>query len=269
VFPTRRFFGYPLDIYAERPTGGSVIEEEVQTSALDGTADGLFYQPEKGGRWPGVFFLTDIGGIRASQRAIAARICSEGYAVFMPNLFYRTGRPPLFEPGLKFADDKFLKRMGELTAPLTPEAVGRDTGSYVDFLARHQAVKKGPFGAVGLCFTGAVVLRMAAACPDQIAAGASFHGGRLYTDAPTSPHLLLPKIKARLYFGHATKDNSMPQDAIDKLNNALQAWGGRYESKVYDGAHHGWTVTDNPAYNPAQAEHAFKALNRLFAQSLL
>ena len=98
--------------------------------------------------------------------------------------------------------------------------------------------------------------------------GASFHGGRLYTDAPTSPHLLLPKIKARLYFGHATKDNSMPQDSIDKLNKALQAWGGRYESEVYDGAHHGWTVADNPAYNPPLAEHAFKTLKQLFRESL-
>lgn len=245
-----------------------MIEEEVETRTSDGTADGLFYQPERGGSWPGIFFLTDIGGIRPSQRAIAARICSEGYAVFMPNLFYRTGRPPLFEPGLKFGDEKFTKRMGELSSPLTPEAVERDTGSYVDFLAKHQAVR-GPFGAVGLCFAGAVVLRMAAACPHQIAAGASLHGGRLYTDAPTSPHLLLPKIKARLYFGHASNDSSMPPDSIDKFNKALQAWGGRYESELYDGARHGWTVTDSPAYNPPQAERAFKTVKRLLAESLL
>jgi len=245
-----------------------VIEERVETRTPDGMADGLCYQPETGGSWPGIFFLTDIGGIRPSQRSIAARICSEGYAVFMPNLFYRAGRPPLFEPGLKFGDEKFMKRMAELLSPLTPEAVERDAGGYVDFLAKHQAVKKGPLGVAGLCFAGALVLRMAAARPHQIAAGASLHGGRLYTDAPTSPHLLLPKIKARLYFGHAVKDSSMPQDSIDKFNNALQAWGGRYESEVYD-AQHGWTVTDSPAYNPPQAEHAFKTLKRLFAESLL
>lgn len=74
----------------------------------------LLYRPEANGHWPGVFFFTDIGGIRASQRAMAARICSEGYTVVLPNLFYRTGRPPLFEPGLKFGDEKFMKRMGEI-----------------------------------------------------------------------------------------------------------------------------------------------------------
>jgi carboxymethylenebutenolidase len=127
-----------------------LIENAVDIRTSDGTAGGLFYQPESNGSWPGVFFLTDIGGIRASQRSMAARICSEGYAVVMPNLFYRTGRTPLFEPGVKVCDEKFMKRMGELSSPLTPEAVERDARSYVDFLAQHYAVKKGPFGAVSL-----------------------------------------------------------------------------------------------------------------------
>jgi carboxymethylenebutenolidase len=244
-----------------------LIESEVEIRTPDGTADGMLYRPEGNGRWPGVFFFTDIGGIRASQRAMAARICSEGYAVLMPNLFYRTGRPPLFEPGLKFGDERFTKRMAELVSPLTPEAVEQDAGSYIDFLAQQNVVKKRPFGAVGLCVSGAIVLRMAAARPDQIAAGASFHGGRLYTDTPTSPHLLLPRIKARLYFGHAVNDKSMPQAAIDNFNRVLEAWGGKYESEVYDAAH-GWTVTDSPAYNPPLAERAFQALHQLLAETL-
>ena len=153
-----------------------MIESEIEIRTLDGTAGGLLYQPEEKGSWPGVFFFTDISGIRASQRAMAARICSEGYAVLMPNLYYRTGKPPLFEPGLNFGDEKFTKRMAELLSPLTTEAVERDAGSYVDFLAQQHFVKKRPFGAVGLCVSGATALRIAAVRPDQIAAGASFTG---------------------------------------------------------------------------------------------
>jgi len=85
---------------------------------------------------------------------------------------------------------------------------------------------------------------------------------------PTSPHLLLPQIKARLYFAHAVNDKSMQQTAIDNFNRALQAWDGKYESEIYDGAQHGWTVRDSPAYNPPQAERAFTALTRLFAETL-
>ena len=242
------------------------IEVEIRTS--DGLADGLLYQPETDSPSPGVFFLTDIGGIRASQRAMAARLCSEGYSVLLPNIFYRSGKPPLFEPGVKFGDEKFMKRMGELSSALPPEAVERDAASYIDFFARHEGVKGGPFGAVGLCFAGAVVMRMAAARPDQVAAGASFHGGRLYLDGPNSPHLLLPKIKARLDFGHATRDNSMPQEAIEKFNAALKAWGGKYDSDIYEGALHGWTVCDSPVFNPPQAERAFSKLKELFRTAL-
>jgi carboxymethylenebutenolidase len=95
---------------------------------------------------------------------------------------------------------------------------------------------------VGYCATGGMALRIAAARPDRIAATASFHGGGLFTDAPTSPHLALPRVKARLYFGHAIQDRSMPEEAIEKLNRALESWGGQYESEVYEGAYHSWTV---------------------------
>jgi carboxymethylenebutenolidase len=123
-------------------------------------------------------------------------------------------------------------------------------------------------GVVGYCFSGALAMRTAATRPDRIAAAASFHGGRLFTDAPTSPHLVLPRIKARLYFGHATQDQTMPQEAIEKLNRALQTWGGVYESEVYEGAYHSWTVPDSPVYNQPQAERAFAKLTWLFAKTL-
>ena len=161
-----------------------------------------------------------------------------------------------------------MKRLAELSSPLTPEAVERDAAGYVDFLASHDAVRSGAMGVVGYCFSGAVAMRAAAARPDRIAAAASFHGGGLCTDAPTSPHLVLPRIKARLYFGHATDDRSMPVAAIEKLERALQAWGGKYESEIYQGAYHGWTVAGTPVYNQSQAERAFNKLVELLAACL-
>jgi len=129
-------------------------------------------------------------------------------------------------------------------------------------------VSEGPLAVIGYCFTGAMAVRTAAVRPDKVVAAASFHGGALYTDAPTSPHLVLPQVKARLYFGHAVEDHSMPAEAIEKLNQALQQWGGKYESEVYDGAHHGWTVPDGQAYNQPQAERAYSKLKELLAATL-
>ena len=174
----------------------------------------------------------------------------------------------MFDFPLKFGEERTMKRIAELAEPLTPEAMARDAKAYVDFLSKQESVAKGPLAVVGYCFTGGMALRIAAACPDRIAAAASFHGGSLYTDAPTSPHLLFPLVKARLYFGHAIEDRSMPKEAIDKLDRALKTWGGRYENEVYEGAHHGWTAPDGPAYNQPQAERAFAKLTQLLAETL-
>lgn len=244
-----------------------MIEKPIEIRTPDGLADGLLIQPEKDGRWPGVLYFTDIGGIRDSNRGMASRLAGEGYAVLLPNIFYRDGKPPIFKAGVKFGDAEFMKRMKEISSPLTSEAVERDLSAYIDFLAHQPSISGKAFGAVGFCFSGQMALRAAALRPDQIAAVASFHGGGLYTDAPTSPHTLLPRVKARLHFGHAMEDRSMPKEAIEKLDRALAAWGGRYESEVYQ-ARHGWTVPDNPAYNEPEAERAHSKLTDLLKSTL-
>ena len=246
-----------------------MVETAIEIRTADGGADGFLIQPEKEGRWPGVLYLTDIVGIRPANRGMAKRVAAEGYTVLLPNVFYRNGKPPLFNFPFEIGDERFMKRVNELRAVLPPEAMDRDLAAYIDFLARQPSVGGNAFGVVGFCFTGKMAVRAAAVRPNQIAAAASFHGGALYADAPSSPHTLLPRIKARLYFGHAVEDNSMSKEAIEKLDRALAAWGGRYESEVYDGARHGWTVPDHHgAYNEPQAERAFKKLTELFSSTL-
>ena len=128
--------------------------------------------------------------------------------------------------------------------------------------------ERGQVGVVEYCFTGAFAMRTAAVRPDKIAAAASFHGGGLYTDATTSPHHVLPRIKARLYFGHAVNDQSMPAEAIEKLGRALASWGDEYDCETYDGAYHGWTTPSVPVYKEKQAARAFDKVTELFTQTL-
>lgn len=245
-----------------------MIEEEIEIRMHDGTADAVLYRHEGGVSRPGVIHLTDIGGIREAHRAMARRLAEEGYTVLMPNVFHRTSRPPLFDFPRRMGEERTMKRFAELMGPLGPEAMERDAGEYVDFLAAQNSVSEGPMGVVGYCFTGAMAVRTAAVRPGKIVAAASFHGGALCTDTPASPHLALPRVKARLYFGHAVDDHSMPAEAIEKLNQALQAWGGQYESEVYEGARHGWTVPEGKVYQQFQAERAFSKLKDLMASTL-
>jgi hypothetical protein len=73
-----------------------MIEKPIEIRTPDGAADGFLIQPEKEGRWPGVLYLTDIFGIRDASRGMASRLAAEGYAVLLPNIFYRNGKPPIF-----------------------------------------------------------------------------------------------------------------------------------------------------------------------------
>src|ERR1700722_10140595 len=165
----------------------------------DGMAESTLFVPDAGRRYPGVLYFVDIAGVRAANLSMARRLADQGYAVLVPNLFYRTSKIPVFDFPLQFGEERTTKRLGELSAPLTPEAMERDACAYVAFLAACDAVAPGPMGVVGFCFSGSMAMRAAAARPDRIAAVASFHGGRLCTDQPTSPHRELPRIKARLY----------------------------------------------------------------------
>jgi carboxymethylenebutenolidase len=251
----------------------AINEKEIEIRTADGTVDGYLYRPagqggQGQGKLPGVILLTDIGGLRPVYRESAKRLAALGYVVLMPNVFYRTGKPPVMQYPIKPGDEKTMKRIGELKASLTPEAMDRDNEAYVNFLAKQEGVGSGPMGVVGYCFTGAMAMRMAADLPAKIAAVASFHGGGLYTDEPTSPHTLLPRTKARLLFGHAVEDHSMPKEAIEKFERALAAWGGKYESETYQGALHSWTTLDSPVYNKPQAERAFAKLTELFQATL-
>jgi carboxymethylenebutenolidase len=245
-----------------------MISQEVEVPTAAGTVDALLIRPDTAGPLPGVLQLTDGLGLRPAHAELSSRIAEHGYVVLTPNIFYRTTRPPAFTFEADFTSERTLNRFRELTGPLMPEAMSADGSAYLDFLSAQSAVSRGPMGVVGFCFAGQFALHTAAASPDRVAAAASFHGGNLVTDNDRSPHLVLSKVKARLYFGHAVNDRSMPVEAIQKLEAALKAWGGTYQSETYDGALHGWMIAGGRAYHAEYAERGFVKLIALLDGTL-
>jgi carboxymethylenebutenolidase len=241
-----------------------VAEQKITVPVSDGHAEAFVYSPEGGGKYPGVLFLTDIIGIRPENQGMAKRVAEHGYTVLMPNVFWRASKLPIFDFEPQMGEERTMKRFGELFGALSPDRMSSDAAVYLDFLATQPRVKPGKVGVVGYCFTGAMAMRAAAIRPDLVGAAASFHGGGLASDQPTSPHLLLPQIKARLYFGHAIEDRTMTPEAIARLDAALKAWGGTYESEVYDGSLHGWTVPGRDVYNEKQAERHYVKMFETF-----
>jgi carboxymethylenebutenolidase len=252
-----------------------VIENDVEIKTPDGTCDATFIHP-KSGSHAGVLIWPDAFGLRPSMRGIGRRIAADGYSVVVPNPFYRISKAP-FTDGSNFdfknPNDmaKLMPLMASVNAPGNAE---KDATAYVAFLDAQKEVNKSKkIGTQGYCMGGALVMRTAATLPDRIGAGASFHGGGLVTDKPDSPHLLAPKIKARMYFGIASSDDVKQPDAKDKLKEAFAAAKVPAEIEVYP-TQHGWCVPDMPMrdgapiYNKPEAERAWAKLVALYNSAL-
>ena len=255
--------------------GPEVVETDVEILTPDGTCDAAFIHP-KSGSHPGVLIWPDAFGLRPAMRAMGRRIAAEGYSVVVPNPFYRVSKAPFTDASnFNFQNPDDMAKLRPLMASVNaPGNAEKDATAYVAFLDAQKQVKtKKKIGAQGYCMGGALVVRTAAALPDRIGAGASFHGGGLVTDKPDSPHLLASKIKARMYFGIAANDDSRQPDAKDKLKEAFSAAKVSAEIEVYP-AQHGWCVPDMPVrdgapiYNKAEAERAWAKLVALYKAAL-
>jgi carboxymethylenebutenolidase len=258
--------------------GNSMIEKAIQIAAADGVTDAVLYAPGEG-TYPGLLFYTDIFGVRPANQGMAKRVAEQGYAVLMPNIFYRYGKPPFADANLKWGEPELMKIVQGLFGALSGAMMEKDAPHYVKALlerpevsgsgasARAGATNK-RIAVVGYCSSGAMALRTAAVCADQVAAAASFHGGQLVTPDRDSPHSRIAQVKGELYFGHAVQDDSMPPAAIETLNDTLKGWGGKYQSEVYEGARHGWTVPRRDVYDEKQAERHYEKLFDLLKRNL-
>lgn len=244
----------------------------VDVPTPDGVADSYLVRPDDDARHPAVLFFMDAIGLRPRLEEMADRIAQEGYVVLVPNLIYRAGRAPVI-PDLvaRLQSEDRATVMAELGPPmrmLTPEAVARDTQAYVDFLEQQDSVLPGRLGTTGYCMGGGVSLRAAAQFPDRVVAAASFHGARLAPDDPDGPHQGASRMRAEVYVAHADNDASMPPEQIARLEEALGAAGVTFTSEVYEGAVHGFTMSDMAVYDAAAERRHWDALLDLFRRRL-
>jgi carboxymethylenebutenolidase len=246
-----------------------VPSSRVDIPTADGVADAYLSQPDGGGEHPAVLFIMDAIGLRPRIEEMAERISARGYAVLAPNFFYRAGRAPVV-PLPDFRDPghdrgAFMQQIRPLMEQLTPERTAQDGAAYLDYLGK---VAPGPVAITGYCMGARAGFRIAAAHPDRVVALGGFHGGGLATDAPDSPHLSAGELRAQLYFGHADEDPSMTPEQIGILNHALDKAGVTYRAEVYEGARHGYTMSDSAVYDEAACERHFSELFALLNRSL-
>lgn len=246
----------------------AVTESDVMIRTPDGETDAYFVHPATGSH-PGVIVWPDILSLRPAYRLMGKRLAESGYAVLVVNPYYRSARAPVVEPGESFQDESTRAKVLPMARSLTPETNVTDARAFVSWLDAQPAVDTSrPIGTTGYCMGGPMTMRTAAAIPDRIGAGASFHGGRLATDAPDSPHLLVPQMQATFLFAIAENDDEREPEAKNILRESFDAAGLDAEIEVYEGALHGWCALDSRVYNEAQAERAWARLLVLFEKAL-
>jgi carboxymethylenebutenolidase len=271
---SRRQFGalsVGTGLAALLPASAGALEvqgADVDITTPDGTADAYFVHPSAGAH-PGVLIWPDVFGLRPAFRQMGQRLAESGYAVLVINPFYRTQRAPTAPEHADFNDPATRTAMMGLMSSLTPATALTDARAFVPWLDGQAGVdRKRRMGTTGYCMGGAFTLRTAAAFPDRIGAGASFHGGSLVTDKPDSPHLLVPKMKAHFLFAIAENDDQRQPEAKDTLRAAFAKARLPAEIEVYAGTMHGWCPTDSQVYNRDQAEKAWSRMLALFKSAL-
>jgi carboxymethylenebutenolidase len=246
-------------------TRGEDERFEVEIAAADGVAHAYLARGSDGPH-PGVLFVMDAYGLRPTIHEMVDRIAGEGYTVLAPDVFYRSPLPPL--PDLNDAEDRarFFGALRPLLEELTPRRLAADGAAYLDHLA--DAGAPGRVAITGYCMGGRLGWRIAAAHPERVAALAGFHPGGLATDAPDSPHHSANDLLADVYLAFADDDPSMTAEQIATVERALGEAGVRYRAEVYEGARHGYTMADGPAFDEAARERHFRELHDLLARTL-
>jgi len=256
-----------------------MVESNVEIRTPDGTCDAAFIHPPTGSH-PAVVVWPDAFGLRPAMRDLAKRLAASGYSVLVPNPFYRVAKAPVFGDisNFNFGDPAQRSKLTPLMGSINAEgAAEKDAAAFIAWLdGQRQVDRSKRVGSQGYCMGGALVVRTAAAVSNRVGAGASFHGGGLVTANPNSPHLLAPKIKARMYFGIAANDDAQQPDAKTKLKEAFDAAKVPVEVEVYPQAQHGWCVPDmpkqangQPTYNKTDAERAWGKLLALYKAGLV
>lgn len=244
----------------------AVDEKDVLIKTPNGTADAALYTPKKAGTFPAVLMWPDIMGLRPAFRDMGRRLAGEGYVVLVPNPFYRSKKAPVIEGPIDFSNPAQREILSGYRKAIT--SVSNDAKAFLAFLdSQPKTNKRRKAGVQGYCMSGAFAFETAATLPDRIGAVASFHGGGLVTKDPTSPHLLIPKTKARFAVLVAQNDDAKDPQAKDVLKASFAAAQRPAIVEVYP-ADHGWTVPGGQVYDAVQAERAWSELLKLYRVAL-
>lgn len=245
-----------------------MIEEIVDIGSAAGQMETFICRPERNAPHPVVFFLMDAPGIREELYDMTRRLASVGYAVLLPNLYYRAGRDTKYGPDVLEHGSAEHTRMRAVRTKMTIPPVMQDIATMLAYVDSKPWAAKGAVGCHGYCMSGPYALAAAARYPDRVAAAASFYGTWLVSDAEESPHLTFAQSKGELYIACAEHDDLAPLPMVDELRGLFERSGARGELEMYPKVHHGFAFPKRWCYDRPAAERHWERLIALYRRNL-
>lgn len=213
------------------------IEEHVPVTGGETGLTGYLARPKDAKRLPAVLVIHENRGLNPHIKDITRRVALEGYLAFgIDALSPDGGTPP--------DEDKAREMIGKLTGE---NAEARSVAA-IRFLTKHP-LSTGKVGAIGFCWGGGLVNRVASVEP-ELKAGVAYYGAQV-------PAERVANIKGALLLHYAGLDQRI-NAGIGAFKTALDASKVRYEMHTYDGVDHAFNNDTNPArYNKAAADLAW------------
>src|SRR4051794_38950125 len=245
-----------------------MIEQTLDIATEDGAMETFICHPERGGPYPAVLLLMDAPGIREELRDMARRLATVGYAVLLPNLYYRAGRDTLYGPDVLEEGSAEHTRMRAVRTKMTIPPVMDDIAAMLAYVDGQGWARDGAVGCHGYCMSGPYALAAAARFPERVAAAASFYGTWLVSDAVESPHLSFGNVKGELYIACAEHDHLAPLPMVETLRRHFAEAGSPGEIELYPGVHHGFAFPERKIYDKPAAERHWERLIALYRRKL-
>jgi len=222
--------------------------DRVSYDAGKGKIAGYLVRGKTTAKRPAVVVIHENRGLNPHIEDVARRLAVEGYLALAPDLLSVNGGTPPEEDKARELHTK-TEREDMIAAALAA----------VPFIQKH-AESTGKVGAVGFCFGGGVVNRMAAGSPD-LGAAVPYYGVQV-------PAAMVPAIKAPLLLQYAESDENINKGIAD-YEAALKAHNKKYALHVYPGTQHAFNNDTGAArHNKPAADLAWSRTLAFFAENL-
>jgi carboxymethylenebutenolidase len=224
---------------------------EVKIETKDGSIPAYRSMPAKGKSFPVILVVQEIFGVHEHIKDVTRRFAKAGYMAIAPEMYHRQG------------DVSQLKDNKEIFAKVVSKVPDAQVMSDLDAAVAWAGKNGGnvdKLGITGFCWGGRITWLYAAHNP-RVDAGVAWYG-RLVGDktdmTPSHPIDHVEKINAPILGLYGGADAGIPNDTVDRMNEALKKAGKKSTIHLYPDTPHAFHADYRPSYRKEQAEDGWK-----------